>query len=260
MNSVGGCRRQIPVVEPTAVKRDTSHGPVGFPSTRWSRLCGSGEAGTGDLESFCRDYWHPVHAFLRSRFGLDGESAKDRAQDFFVHLLERVLWSKADRQRGSFRAFLKKALNNYMTDQVRAGLALKRGGGRKHVSLEEIGEHSGELTDPGSASADQVLDREWRRQLVGRAMAEVQAELEQEGRAVYFRVFEDYFLGPEGEVDYRQLSDRYELSTHDVSNYLRVAKQRYRTRLRQMVMDTVFDREDLDAELAWLFGTESSQP
>ena len=105
-----------------------------------------------------------------------------------------------------------------------------------------------------------MLDREWRRQLVGRAMAEVQAELEQEGRAVYFRVFEDYFLGPEGEVDYRQLGARYELSPHDVSNYLRVAKQRYRTRLRQMVMDTVFNREDLDAELAWLFGAESCQP
>ena len=245
------------MVEPGVVKRDAGHGPGGFPSTRWSRLCGCGNPGTADLESLCRDYWHPVRAFLRSRFGLDGESAEDRAQDFFVRVLEGHLWSKADRQRGSFRAFLKTALSNYMADQARAGLALKRGGGRQHLSLENLGEQSGTLTDPETMGADQVLNREWRRQLVGRAMAAVQAELEQEGRAVYFNVFEDYFLGPEG-VDYRQLGARYELGPHDVSNYLRVAKQRYRTRLRQMVMDTVLDREDLDAELTWLFGAESS--
>ena len=70
-----------------------------------------------------------------------------------MRVLEGDLWSKADRQRGSFRAFLKKALSNYMTDQIRADLALKRGGGKQHLSLDEIDEHSPEFADPGSASS-----------------------------------------------------------------------------------------------------------
>ena len=70
--------------------------------------------------------------------------------ELFARLLDGAFLAKADPDRGSFRAFLRTAVRNYVTDQIRRGTALKRSAGPAVVSLEH-------------ADIEPVLTREWRR-------------------------------------------------------------------------------------------------
>ncbi len=215
------------------------------------------EARRGDVEALATSYWAPVYGYLRARWKLDQVAALDRTQEFFLWMLERSVFDKADRSRGRFRAFLKTTLGNWLTDRARADLAQKRGAGELPISIEGAMGGSLEIRDDVGKTPDEVLDDRWRRELVRRALDEVEEEFRREGRPVYFSVFQDYFVAAETDLDYAELADRYSISRHDVSNYLRKAKQRYRARLRQIVADTVTTPAELEEELAWLFGSEA---
>ena len=68
-----------------------------------------------------------------------------------------------------------------------------------------------------------------------------------------FDVFRDYYLS-EQDLDYREVAARYGITVSSVSNYLTHAKRRYRSLLRSLVTETVASTEELEQELAWLFG------
>lgn len=233
---------------------DDRSAAAAFPSTCWSRLLGkSGASPHGaDLELLAQAYWRPVYGYVRVKWGLSSDAALDRTQDFFVWMLERDFAALAEPGRGRFRAFVKTALSNYLVDRAREDRAQKRGGDRLRLSLSGADEPV-ELPDVGSKTPDQVLDAEWRRHLVMRALDQIENEFVAEGRPIYFEVFRDYFIANHDHVDYAALGARYSISRDDVSNYLRKAKLRYRARLRQLVLETVDSVEDLEHELEWLF-------
>src|SRR5256885_3947572 len=99
-----------------------------FCTTHWSVIAAAGEPGNPEsaqaLEALCRTYWYPLYAYIR-RVGNSPEDAKDFAQSFFSHLLERQTFRSADRERGRFRTFLLSALKHYLVDQNRRSSALK---------------------------------------------------------------------------------------------------------------------------------------
>ena len=230
-------------------------GPRRFPSTCWSRILGAGgEPEREALDALSRLYWPPVCAYLQARWGLNAEAARDETQEFFVKLLEKNLLAKADPERGRFRSLVMTALDNAQMDRFRASKAAKRGGGAVHLSVDA---HPLEPCDPRSSTPEQVLDREWRRTLVARALEQVRADLGAQDKELYFMVFEDYFVHSDGDLDYSTLARRYGITHDDVSNYLRKAKQVYRLRLEEMVRETVRTAEDLELEMAWLFGEGS---
>ena len=76
-----------------------------FPSTRWSLVLAVGGSHSADsdraLASLCQAYWYPVYAYIRRR--RSSEDAQDLTQEFFVQVLERDLFVKADATRGRFR-------------------------------------------------------------------------------------------------------------------------------------------------------------
>src|SRR4051794_7423793 len=94
-------------------------GPGHFPTTKWSRVLAAGDRQgpqTRDaLAALCGAYWYPLYAYIRRR-GHSAEAAQDLTQDFFAYLLERDVLSKADRDRGRFRSFLRTVCGNYLSD------------------------------------------------------------------------------------------------------------------------------------------------
>jgi RNA polymerase sigma-70 factor (ECF subfamily) len=175
-------------------------------------------------------------------------------QEAFAWLLASRLLDRADPARGRFRGLLKTALANFVVERQRAARADKRGGNHVHVSLAD----ATEVVDP-NGRPDELLDVAWRRELLEGARTELQRELENNGRAAYWRVFHDWFLHEEPgvDLDHRTLARRHGITPVDVANWLAFAKQRYREILRQRVADTVQSPADLDAELHWLFGKEA---
>lgn len=240
--------------EKNAVTSQTSLGAgPQFPSTRWSRILAADEdRRRAAWESLASAYWKPVYAYVRARWARSNEDALDCTQDFFLWVMSSRFLERADPRRGRFRSFVKTALANFVRDLERKRHTLKRGGGRAPVALPESGE---ELPDVADRGPEEALDEAWRREVMERATRALEAELASQGKELSFRIFRDYFLG-ESELDYAAVAARYGVKTSDVSNHLQLAKQRFRGVLKATVADTVGERADLEAELAWLFGRE----
>ncbi|MBL9130459.1 MAG: sigma-70 family RNA polymerase sigma factor, partial [Verrucomicrobiaceae bacterium] len=84
-----------------------------FDTTRWSLVAaaGSEQSQVADeaLNELCRAYWRPIYADIRRR-GHGPVDAQDLAQEFFLRLLRRDAFGRADREKGRFRSFLLGAL------------------------------------------------------------------------------------------------------------------------------------------------------
>jgi RNA polymerase sigma-70 factor (ECF subfamily) len=223
-----------------------------FPTTQWSdvrRGAAGGEGRAEALSALARRYQAPAEAYLEVALRVPRERAHELFQEFFAWMLATGWLAKADPARGRFRAFLKVALRNFATDELRKERAAKRGAGRT-TSLEL--DPAPEPADTRSPSPEEALDRAWRAELVQAAFARLEEQLTASGRALQFAVFRDHYLAPGPELDYRALAARHGLTTTDVSNYLQRAKKAYREALRALVLDTVGDACELGAEFTWL--------
>jgi RNA polymerase sigma factor (sigma-70 family) len=130
-----------------------------FRTTLWSRL---GEAAGGQpsaLDDFARRYRPPVVAFLKGR-GLSLADAEDVAQEVFLRLLSRDLLARGDASKGRFRNYLIGITLRVLSERRRHEGALKRGGGKRHVSLDEA--------PPPSVLAE--FESLWLQELVQRAL------------------------------------------------------------------------------------------
>lgn len=204
------------------------------------------------LEDLARAYWRPVYGYVRLRWARTDEDALDATQSFFLWMLEGPFLTRADPRRGRFRGFVRVALDRFLIDLERERTALKRGGARTFVAVDD----TAQLPDVGAAAPEEALDALWRAELLERATRELEQDLERDGKALVFAVFRDYFLAGD-ELDYAALAARHGITKTDVSNYLQRAKARYREVLRRVVRETVDSAAELDLELAWLFEERS---
>src|SRR5437867_240483 len=106
-----------------------------FPSTCWSRISAAFPedlaARRAAVEDLSHRYWKPIYAYIRAKWGKTNEEAKDLTQDFFVWMMEGDFIDRADPSRGRFRAYVKVALQHYLSDEERRRQRLKRGGDRE---------------------------------------------------------------------------------------------------------------------------------
>src|SRR5262245_19536201 len=111
-----------------------------FATTHWSVVLCTGENNptrvSEALEELCQTYWSPVFNFVRRR-GFREEDAKDLTQAFFIKLLKKNFWARADPQKGRFRSFLLKALTQFLLDERDRARTAKRGGGIPLIPLDE---------------------------------------------------------------------------------------------------------------------------
>ena len=74
------------------------------------------------MAEFVRRYHAPVAAYLRVLTG-DDDRAADLAQGFFEQrILTGTVLTRADRSRGGFRQYLKRAIRNFCLDRLRHDL------------------------------------------------------------------------------------------------------------------------------------------
>src|SRR5215203_2698133 len=68
------------------------------------------------LAELCRQYWHPLYAYVR-RCGRAPQDAEDLTQGFFERLLRLESLAKVSSEQGKFRAFLLASLKHFLADQ-----------------------------------------------------------------------------------------------------------------------------------------------
>jgi RNA polymerase sigma factor (sigma-70 family) len=241
---------------------DTVLGGAGraFPTTAWGVLRGARRGGSPErrenLERLVAAYWKPVYGAIRQGWARTNEDAKDLTQEFFTtQVLEGVLIDRFDPGRGSFRAFLKGALANFMGHEARDASRQKRGGGARPLSLEmEEMDLEQVVPDARALSSEEVFDRAWARAVFAQALRLVERRLREEGKADVFEVFRRYDLeGGDPGPSYAEVGRALEIDPDTVKNHLTRARREFRRAAEDIVYDTVDSPEELAAELKRLF-------
>ena len=242
---------------------DTSIGKGGrsFPATSWSIVAGIHDSDTSArgkaLDSLCERYWKPVYHYVRRAWSKSSEDAKDLTQAFFLRLMEGDALKRYEPGRGGFRTYLKVLLRGFSADQHDALKALKRGGGVKKLALDHEDFPIKEMVaDPRGVDPEEAFDREWRREILGRAVDRAREWFSSVGRERQFRAFEEYELGEGAEQPtYAEVAKRLGSSESDVRNHLFSARERMRLEIRAELSQTVGDMDELESEWGALFGS-----
>jgi len=200
-----------------------------FPTTRWSLIAGSGDAPAARAawSELAQAYRPPVLAYFRARFGLS--AAEDLTQAFFAASIAGAWWSRADPGLGGFRTYLRSMLQRFGARHV-AGFAAAAG---EEVELAD--------TSPGPAAA---YDRDFARTLVARAMAVVEAGLDDADRALWPHVLE---RGEHGEL--QAMSVTLAMTPEAVRQRLHRLRRRLAASMREEVAALTADPERVDEEL-----------
>ena len=228
-----------------------------FPDTQWSLVAVAGDSHhprvRDAVEDLCRLYWYPVYAFIR-RGGADTDTAQDRTQGFFSHLLEKRTWRSADPDRGRFRSFLLGALKRYVLDERDRAIALKRGGGLEILPLDLSGfEQRYRVESRTEDSPERTFARRWALETLERSLAQLWQELERSSDLERSRRLAACLTGNGDTTPYRQLAVELGMTEPAVRVAIHRMRKRFGTILRREVARTVSDPSSVDDELRYLF-------
>jgi DNA-directed RNA polymerase specialized sigma24 family protein len=226
-----------------------------FPTTHWSVLAkatlhGEGEARTA-LEVLCQGYWAPVHSFV-CFYGFPDAEAKDLTQEFMLHVLEKSIFTRADRLQGRFRSFLLGALTNFLSDAVDRRKALKRGGDIPHLSVDAAYPDK-ELQDPGALIPGvTVFDREWALVILETALDRLLLEHREAHPGRDFEVWKNFLPGAAEISSYEAAAARLGVSVPAFKSEIHRLRRRLRTLVRGEVARTVSAPHEIESEMAHL--------
>lgn len=232
-----------------------------FAPTQWTVILAAGrsqanpEVAQAALGQLCQTYWAPLYTFVRSR-GSSPYDAQDLTQSFFAYLIEHKIYARADRQRGKFRSFLLASLKNFLSDSRDREQALKRGGGRDFLPLNEEQATEAESlyqTHGGSEEEnadDRIFERSWAEMLVNAGLERAAADYKKEGKAKLFAELKIFLtVGAEPLPTYEQLAAQIGMPASTLRSHVTRLRARYREALRAEVRRTVATESEVDGEL-----------
>jgi RNA polymerase sigma factor (sigma-70 family) len=224
-------------------------GHLAFETTQWSLVSAAAENEQSRvaLEALYRSYSSPVYAFIRRR-GYNRQDAQDLTQDFFIHLVEKNAFRRADPNRGKFRRFLSGSLEFFLQHAAERARTEKRGGQAKIVFLDdETAEAGYQLTDPGQ-TAEQIFDARWVSALTEGALSRLQTEMAETGKETLYEQISGFLLEDE-ERSYLEVAQRAGLTIPALRMAIHRLRGRYRELLRAEVARTVTSSADFDDEI-----------
>lgn len=221
-------------------------GPAHFPATAWSlvdRLRDPKDPRAREyLDRMIRMYWRPVYRFVRLSWKRSNEDAKDLTQAFFIHLLEGKVFASADPEKGNFRKLLLASLRNFLSNEARAAAAVKRGGGRRVVSLDDSGPPEAEdVADP-----QEIFEAQWARTVLEKAMEGLKAAVRPEAYAA----FERFHLR---DLPVSRVAEELRVTPSQVGHYLADARGALRRLVVDEIRQYVQDEGEIGRELDLLF-------
>lgn len=227
-----------------------------FATTRWGLVHAAGRsdpAARVALEELCARYWYPLYAYLR-RGGHGHEAAGELVQGFLAELIEREELGALSAEGGRFRAWLVAALRHFVAHERERAAAWKRGGRAHVLSLDADAaerRYAHEPADPRSPEA--FYERKWALAVLERALAALEGEQAEKGRAQAFARLRAFLVASEETATLAEAAQGLGLSPEAG----RVAVHRLRRRLRELVLaeiaETVAGPGEVEDELARLF-------
>lgn len=137
-------------------------------------------------QQFFEQYWRLIYSFAR-HCGLAPPGAEDVVQEVVSEVFEALPTFEYDRAKGTFRALLRKITQHKVADHLR-----RQARGRSiHGPVAGMGGNGHRpLADPAGSSAEQIWERDWRRNLLQACLDRVSREVEPKT----FQAFQLYAL------------------------------------------------------------------
>jgi RNA polymerase sigma factor (sigma-70 family) len=226
-----------------------------FATTHWSMVLeaqGESAAAEQALEKLCRTYWRPIYGFVR-RQGAGPNDAEDLTQGFFALLLERKDLNTVRREKGRLRSYLLTAVKNFLADEARHAMAVKRGKGQRLIPLDEIREREGiDIERSDRLTADQIYERRWAFTVLEQVMARLREEYRSAGNVRFFDQMKKMLMDEPDRPSQAQVAGEFDMTENAVKQAFYRFRQRYQTLLREEIAHTVAMPGDVEDELRHL--------
>ena len=227
-----------------------------FPETRWSlvkRIGGSDDPNREKaLEEICTIYWPPVYAFLRAS-GETAHDAEDLTQAFFADFLSRDSFRSADPAKGRLRTYLLSCLKNFLIDEHRKSVRLKRGGGLRPLSLDS-GEGEARCLNlaTDTSNIDLIFDRQWAITLIENVMLRLRDRYQGPGKAAFYSSLNPYLRVDPDPGTLRSLAAEVDRPEGTIRVALHRLRRRFRDLLEEEVRATLAPGDDFEEEMRFL--------
>lgn len=193
-------------------------------------------------------YRDPVIAVLRRQWSLDTADAEDLAHDFFAHALEREWLARYDREKGRFRTFLRRCLQDFANTRHEAAHRLKRGGHLVAVPIDDVPLST-------EADVDRLFEREWIRSVMTISLDRLRAECRSAGRESTYDVFIAHDVdGADAPPRYADSAARFGIPVTQVANYLHWARARFRGHVLDTLRSLTVSESEFRDEARALLG------
>ena len=204
------------------------------------------------LETLCRAYWKPLYAFVR-RQGLNEDDARDLTQGFFALLLERRDLDAVRKEKGRFRSYLLTALKNFMTDEWRRAMAIKRGQGQKPIPLDQMSaEERVEMEPANRVTPELIYERRWASTVLERVLGRLKEEYRAAGNAEVFDALKELLPDEPGAHSQADIAKQLGMTGNAVRQAFYRFRQRYQSLLREEIGHTVASPNEVEDELRYL--------
>lgn len=225
----------------------------GFPETRVSLVVAldSDDPATRAraIDLVVSAYRAPVIAVLRRQWSLDLPDAEDLAHDFFAHALEREWLQRYDREKGRFRTFLRRCLQDFASTKREAAARFKRGGHLVAISIDSA------PPIPSDADVDRYFEQEWIRSVFTLSLDRLRVECEAVGKRICHDVFVAHDVeGADEAPRYADLAGRFGIPVTQVANYLHWARGRFRGHVVSTLRDLTASEAEFREEARALLG------
>jgi len=210
------------------------------------------------FDTILTSYWKPVYKYVRLKWQANNEDAKDLTQAFFANAFEKNHFADYDAGKASFQTFLRTCLDGFVANERKKGKRLKRGGELEHFQLDFVNAENEFASHAPDLTPEDYFHREWVRWMFSLAVEAFRKRCEDNGKRIYFELFERYDLTDDGAetVSYATLAKELGLEVATVNNYLAAARRDFRRVVIEKLREITATEEEFRNEARSLLGVE----
>jgi RNA polymerase sigma-70 factor (ECF subfamily) len=234
-----------------------------FHTTRWT-LVGEakqpGEDGQRALNDLLRIYQSPLYSFAR-RKGLSPADAEDAVQGFFLIVIQRELFGKADAEKGRLRNLLLTAFKRYLIDESVKKHAARRhpGKGSGFVNLD-LFEARLLVSERANEDAASLFDRERAHAVLDEALQNLRERYRTDDSLELFDALRPFLSETEVCPTQSDLAKTLGMSTNAVRVALHRLRKRFRESMHATICETIEEPSEAEAEFQELARILSQSP
>lgn len=181
------------------------------------------------------------------------EEAEDLTQAFFARLLERRDLDAVRREKGRLRSYLLTALKHFLANEWHRAAAIKRGEGRRVISLEELrAEEAAEFEPADPVRIALLYERNWATTILDQVLTRLDDEYRVMDKATLFERLKQLLTDDADRPSQAEIASEFGMTENALKQAFHRFRQRYRQILHEEIAHTVATPGDIEDEVRHL--------